>query len=503
MKIPFSRKGLNYNVCMLEMFLSEVRRQRLLRAGDRVGAAVSGGADSVALLRLLLEARTELGIVPSVVHINHGIRGAEADQDQRFVAALAAQHGLEFFCSSFDAPGYARTHKLSLEAAGRAVRYQCFHQLLRAGKLTRVATAHTRDDQAETVLLRLLRGAWTRGLAGIYPALREDSHPLRENEVPGRAIIRPLLSFSRESLREYLRGLRQPWREDASNQDTRFARNRVRHELLPLLRRQFNPAVERALGETAELARAEEEYWSGVVEKLLPELLSPLQPDDAGLVLRADVVLEQPLAVQRRALRAAAARLTLNLDFDQTEAILKLLAGSSASSFRRERLELPQGFAAVLRGRELSLRAADPGAAEARVAGYEYVLPIPGKVAIPALGGSIQASLLQPGDARSAFDPDRLLDPALLPPALRVRNWRPGDRFWPARTKAPRKVKELLQRRHIVHPRKAFWPVLVCGEEIIWIPGFAVAERFQPRKPGLAVLAIEQVGLGEEGIFGP
>ena len=485
---------------MLEAFLGEVRRQRLLRAGDRVGVAVSAGADSVALLRLLLEARAALGIVTAVIHVHHGIRGPEADQDQKFVAELAAQHGLEFFCSAVDTPGYARRHKLSLEAAGRALRYQFFRQLLREGKLTRVATAHTLDDQAETVLLRLLRGAWTRGLAGIYPVLQEDSRRPRGDEIPSRAIIRPLLSFPREALREYLRALGQVWREDASNRDTSFARNRVRHELLPMLRREFNPAVERTLGEMAELAREEEDYWASRLEKLMPELLAAPQTGDqdaagAGLTLSAGLLRAQPVAVQRRVLRAAATRLALSLDFEQTEAVRELLAGSAAST--RGRLELPQGFEAVLRGSELSLRAADPGTAQATLAGYEYVLPIPGEVAIPALGGSIQASLVQPGEASPAFDPDRLLDPSLLPPALRVRNWRPGDRFWPARTKAPRKVKELLQRRHIMHPRKAVWPVVVCGEEIIWIPGFAVAARFQPRKPGQAVLAVEQVGLGE------
>jgi tRNA(Ile)-lysidine synthase len=151
--------------------LDFIRRHRQMRPGDRVGVAVSGGADSVALLRLLLEARSELGVVLSVVHFNHRIRGPAADADEAFVAELAHTHQIEFHCDSGDTPAHARQARLSLEAAGRALRYGFFRRLLEAGMVNRVATAHTLDDQAETVLLRFFRGAGTRGLAGIYPVL--------------------------------------------------------------------------------------------------------------------------------------------------------------------------------------------------------------------------------------------------------------------------------------------------------------------------------------------
>jgi tRNA(Ile)-lysidine synthase len=271
--------------------LDSIRQRGLLRAGDRVGAAVSGGADSVALLRLLLELRAELGIVLAVVHYHHGIRGAEADSDAALVAALAAEHKLELHTASGDAPGHARARGLSLEAAARELRYTFFRDLLRAGALTRIATGHTLDDQAETVLLRLIRGTGMRGLAGI--------HPLRREEGPGEAaIVRPLLGVRRREVEDYLRGLGQAWREDASNLDLSHTRNRVRHRLLPLLESEFNPAIVQTLAETAEIARAEEYDWQREVERAADKVLVAAEAGQAAL--RLEPLLGHPLAMQRR-----------------------------------------------------------------------------------------------------------------------------------------------------------------------------------------------------------
>ena len=158
-----------YYDAVREKVLASIREHGLLKPGDRVGVAVSGGADSVAMLRALLELRGELGIVLSVLHFNHKIRGADADEDERFVQGLAGQQGLEFHGSSADVPAYAAEHKLSLEAAGREARYQFFESFFERQALDAVTTGHTMDDQAETVLMRVLRGAGTRGLGGIYP----------------------------------------------------------------------------------------------------------------------------------------------------------------------------------------------------------------------------------------------------------------------------------------------------------------------------------------------
>lgn len=238
--------------------LEYIRKHQILKAGDRVGTAVSGGADSVALLRLLLELRKEVGIVLSVVHFNHKLRGSESDQDERFVAELAQRHKLELHSQNGDVAAHAAEKHLSLETAARDMRYRYFRGLLSEGGLNRIATGHTLDDQAETVLLKIVRGAGGRGLAGIYPRL-----PVPRSQFPNgsASIIRPLLGIRRKSLEAYLLALGQSWREDKSNRDLRHMRNRVRHGILPRLERYLNPAVREAFAETAEIARSEEEYW--------------------------------------------------------------------------------------------------------------------------------------------------------------------------------------------------------------------------------------------------
>ena len=210
-----------------------IRERSLLRAGARVVLAVSGGADSVALLRVLLDLRGDLGIVLAVGHFNHGLRGAASRADEAFVAELARQHELDYFAGHGDVHDHASDSKLGIEAAARELRYRWLAQLAGEQRFDAVATAHTLDDQAETVLLKFLRGAGTRGLAGIYPIVEREN--LR--------IVRPLLCVSRDEVETYLESLGQEWREDETNLDRRFTRNRVRHDLLPLLEREFNPNI--------------------------------------------------------------------------------------------------------------------------------------------------------------------------------------------------------------------------------------------------------------------
>src|SRR5579884_1285182 len=217
---------------MREAVLRYVRRGGLIHPGDRVLVAVSAGADSVALLRLLLELRAELGIVLAVAHFNHGLRGEDAQADEHFAAELASRHGLEFFVERVNLAKHAAAQRLGLEAAGRELRYRWLTRIADEHRFDAVATAHTADDQAETVLMKFLRGAGTRGLAGIYPAMVQAEGKTR--------FVRPLLTATRAEVEAYLASIDQPWREDASNLDRRFVRNRIRHELLPLLKRDYN-----------------------------------------------------------------------------------------------------------------------------------------------------------------------------------------------------------------------------------------------------------------------
>lgn len=452
-----------------------------MRPGDRVGVAVSGGADSVALLRLLLDIRASLGVVLSVVHFNHKLRGAESDADELFVRELAGAHGLEFFTDSADTRTYAAEHKCGIEAAARELRYGFFWELLKESAqcsvlsvqqkpahLDRVATAHTMDDQAETVLLRLLRGAGTRGLAGIRPGLwanpKKISAEDAEEPRTQRAIVRPLLDFRRAQLRHYLKRQDQAWREDASNQDATYARNKLRQELMPKLR-EFNPAIEQVLSETAEIARAEEEYW----EREVASRWSRKDVAHGGSLVARDELLTFPLAMQRRMVREAAERSGIRLEFHHVQEILNVFAADPTRA--EKRIELPGEYDAIVIERELRFERRCPKSQDFQ---YEFPLSVPGEVEVPAAGLVIAGRFLERGEG-ALLDPDRT-------GSLRVRNWRAGDRYWPGHTRGPKKVKELLQARHVPATARAHWPVIVADiggtERIVWVPGFAYADEF-------------------------
>jgi tRNA(Ile)-lysidine synthase len=307
----------------------------LLRPGQRLAVAVSGGADSVALLRTLVLAAPEIGFVLSVAHVHHGIRGADADADAEFVAVLAAENGLVFHRHDVDTPATAKINRETIEEAARNLRYEWFGQLLASGEADAVATAHTLDDQAETVLHKLLRGAWTEGLSGIHPVVMQ----------PKGTILRPFLHTRRSEIEAWLRSLNQSWREDTTNADTAFTRNRLRHQLLPELAT-YNPQIHTQLAHLATVARDEEAYWQTELGRLLPTLLLPgkpvrgggrassTDPNEAVLALEIERLPSAP-AVRRRILRAAARQLGVALNYEQTE---RLLAMCGASPTRRQTL---------------------------------------------------------------------------------------------------------------------------------------------------------------------
>src|SRR3984885_11185740 len=266
-------------------------RSDLFHPGQRVGVAVSGGADSVALLRALLEERHKLGIVLSVVHVHHGIREA-SEEESEFVAALAATYDLPFHLHRTDAVSAAATRHETLEEAARNLRYAFFRQLMAEGGIDAIATAHTLDDQAETVLHKLLRGAWTEGLSGIHPILVAESG----------SILRPFLENTRSIIEAWLLELQQPWREDASNQDMAHTRNRIRWQLLPLLRT-FNPQIAAQLARLATISADEEAYWQGELQRLLPALLLPGRPTRGGGRAASTHPEEETVALEQLRLR--------------------------------------------------------------------------------------------------------------------------------------------------------------------------------------------------------
>src|SRR5690348_7407614 len=220
-------------------WLTEVRRHNFFHAGDRVGVAVSGGPDSILLFTFMNQAARALGLSLAAVHFNHHIRGAESDADEQFVRGQARRLGVEFLRGEADVPRAARTSGRNLEATARDLRYRFFNSLIHQGRLDKVVTAHTASDQAETVLLRLLRGTGTKGLGGIFPVL------------DGK-IFRPFLGVTRCEVELEMNKRKLEFRVDSSNLNTKLRRNKVRTELLPLLQKEFNPEIIRLLKELAD-----------------------------------------------------------------------------------------------------------------------------------------------------------------------------------------------------------------------------------------------------------
>ncbi len=478
----------------------------------------------MALLRLLIELRHELGIVLSVVHFNHKLRGAESEADQEFVAALAREHGLEFQCSGGDVAQFAAEERLGMEAAARELRYEFFRSLLgedggtsaaeaaiegdayRSAEsaappqsqtiiaLNKIATGHTLDDQAETVLMRLIRGTGMKGLGGIYPRILVENE---DGDGHGE-IIRPLLGIRRREPEQYLADIKQPWREDSTNTDSKFTRNRVRKIVLPLLEREFNPAVVERFSELAEIARDEEDYWENEVSGWLgtvvqwsqpewtrglpgfgsspslvqilpsqptphdPELLARLEepgPAVANASVSRPWLLTEPRAVQRRVVKAIGDEAGIPLEFKHIEEILRFAAEDGPPG---KELSLPLGWKVVREAESIIFVTPDLRRKE-RIPDYEYSLAVPGRVFVAELGVAIEALCIGSELQIAEYNPQQLLRAELLRKELTVRNWRPGDRFWPAHTKSPRKVKELLQERHVPQPERRLWPVVGYG----------------------------------------
>jgi len=435
----------------------EMRRGGLLRAGERVGVAVSGGPDSVLLLQFAKQLAGEMGLVVSAVHFNHHLRGAEAEGDERFVRELAGRLGVPFIRGEADVARAAREKRRNLEGMARELRYRFFFSLVHRGRLDKVATAHTANDQAETVLLRLLRGAGTRGLGGIYPSLE------------GR-IVRPFLSLTREEIEAELARRNLAFRVDSTNLETRFRRNKVRRELLPWLAREFNTEMVPLLKELAERARDDEEY----LEQQARERAQPWrvrESEEEKIPVRP--LAEFPRALARRVLRQmilAARGSLVGIAHRHIEALRRLANDAQSGRW----LVLPGNLIAR---RDFDWLVIGPGSAKPADSDFSFAITPPTEVTVPQLGVTLQFKIVGQAEVGRAYNNTEraCLDPLKLPRELLLRNWRAGDRFCPLGCRKARKLKELFRQHRIPTGQRKVWPVLESGKEIVWVRGFPVA----------------------------
>jgi tRNA(Ile)-lysidine synthase len=485
-KVSKTTKLAHQNDAHVKRLLEGLKREGLLRPGMRVGVAVSGGADSVALLLLLLEIREKLGIVISVVHFNHKLRGRASDADERFVEKLAAKYGLAFLAGRSDVAAKALREKANLEDAARRARYAFFEKMVSRSDVDRIAVGHTADDQAETVLAHILRGTGITGLGGIHPRVGY--------------VIRPLLGFRRRDLRAYLKSRKQVWREDASNRDTSRLRARIRKKILPLLEKQFQIGVVEHLASLAELAREDEALLESIVEEKIQEaikeeggtariciedLLTGRKDKRFNTVCaednekRAEALAKRMI---RRIVRGVKKR-DGEIGLQHVEAVLdmarhgengKKLSLPGGVEVRRERDALV--FVALEREGKLSRRK-NPEAIE-----FEYNIDMAGGEAcakIPEIRCGIRLRMIDwPAKRGETSDRGAVLDRERLRWPLVVRNWRPGDRLQPVGHANAHKLKRLLNEKRISRWERDGWPVLTSGGVVAWARGFSVAAEF-------------------------
>ena len=457
---------------MLEQVRKTITRYNMLSKGSRIAVAVSGGADSVCLLYVLRELAGEYGIELSVAHFNHQLRGAESDEDERAVAGIAARLRLRFYRAGLKVaaiPG-------NLEQVARRARQAFFADLRANHGIDRVALGHTRDDQAETVMFRLLRGAGLAGLAGIRP-------------VTASGLVRPLIDITRAEVEDFLRSRGIAWREDASNQDLHFARNRIRHGLLPQLARDWNPSLRQSLANMADLAGEEENWWSDYVEGMAGRYL---QCGNGFVEFAIPAVASLPLGLRRRLLRFAVSRVKgdlRGLDYAHFAAILDLMERVEGHGSMR----LPGGIAVRRSFEWVRIEHAGSG-----FAGLPSTpLTVPGIYRIPG-GTAIQVEVVaapppQPKNvtlraAELSFD--------CVPAKLELRGWKTGDQYWPEGQDRRRKVKEMFQMARIPSWRRASWPIVSHGTQIVWAREFGPAREFAAGSKGGKRLRIWEIDPG-------
>jgi tRNA(Ile)-lysidine synthase len=460
--------------------LRTIERYRMVHPGDRVLVGLSGGADSVALTELLVELKPRLAITLVLAHFNHGLRPG-ADDDEGFCRSLSERLSLPFASGRVDVAGRARSRKRSIEDEGRIARYEFLEAQAKRFGAQRIAVGHTLDDQAETFLLRLLRGSGGRGLGAIHP-------------VKGGGIIRPLIEVRREEIESYLEERQTSFREDPSNADRRFTRNRIRHEELPRLTA-YNPRIVETLARSASLLRDEED-WMEAESREAFDALAAVSREEVRFDRKA--LSRHPLALRRRLVRAAIGSLRglENVSHRHIEDVLALAeAGRSGRELHLPGLVVELSFDQVRFwiGPEARARKAR----EHGYNGFEYRLSIPTRVRIPECRGTFSARIAEPrGEASGLGIEYPPFGNAVIVgfegkvPELRVRSPRPGDRFHPLGAPGSKPLSRYLMDRKVSRDARSRVPLLVRGEtrmegtgthgdseeEILWVVGHGVSE---------------------------
>lgn len=467
--------------------LHVIREQNLLPPGTSVITAVSGGSDSMALLHLLAGLARQLEISLIAAHVDHGLRPDEAGAEEDLVRQQAEALGVPLRTIRVQARDLALRQKISLEEAARMLRYDFLEATAREFATARIAVGHTADDQAEGLLLSLLRGTGRKGLAGMMT--------LRDN-----LIVRPLLHLRKSELLAYLTERHIPFLEDSSNTDRRFPRNRIRHDLMPLLAEKFNPGIQKTLIQTASILQEEEEFMAEVANRLYQiavseEAAEPGAPLKVpGLTIELDRFVHAHAAIQSRVLESACHRLKAKPQFRQIMAILRLAKGTGRGSI----IHLADGLRVLKEGNQLRFFF-PAGVTKERgnllpelKSDFSYRVEGPGVIAVPEIGQKFTFEILDWRPIKSALEDGQAqhLDLDALTFPLTLRSIRPGDRFQPLGAPGRKKVNDFLTDIKLPRSQRQRITALLSADTIAALPGLRPDHHFRVTLASKRVLKI-------------
>lgn len=445
----------------------------MLAHGDHILAGVSGGPDSVALLHLLLLLAPGFSLRIGIAHVNHCLRPAESDRDAAFVADLATRLNLPCHKCRIDVHQYRDQNRLSTEEAARRVRYAFFNQMARENRYTRIALGHNCDDNAELVLMNILRGSGLLGISGI-PALR------RQND-PDPTIIRPLIASSRDDIIAFLKKFGLKYVLDSSNADTRFLRNRIRHKLLPLLQNAYNPAAVKNLNQLSHIARSEEPWIEEMVTPLFNDAVMAVNSGSITLSIKA--LSRAHVAARRRMIRRAILACRGNLrriGFSHVQAILELMHGKTPEKTLDlpDRIRIRRGPETLKITREKGpLREISPWQEVDSAPDFFYTVTAPGTVYLKELNRFLKLTIValenlhdikDKGPDTAFLDMDTFSFPVIVRPPL------PGDRFTPLGMNGTQKLKKYFIDHKTPRYERTRCPLLMSRDRIIWVPGHRI-----------------------------
>jgi tRNA(Ile)-lysidine synthase len=448
-----------------------------LVSGKKLVVAVSGGADSVCLLHILVKLQEKLKVKLHIAHLNHQLRGTESEADAKYVSALARQLGIPATIEGRDVKDYQKKHRLSLEEAAREVRYGFLAEVAKTIGTKLVAVGHTRNDHIETILLHLIRGTGTRGLRGLQPYTDWKSKSGRI------AIIRPLLEISRQETEDYCQSHKLKPRIDATNVSLSPLRNRVRHQLLPLLM-SYNPGIAQALLRTAQIAGDDIDFLDKEVAHLWNEVI---QEQGKTIVLDKERLDRLPPALKRYLLRAAVERMLGSAKDIEMRHIEEMMSALDKAAGKR--LNLPQGLIFSLEY-DRYLLTSDPSAlSPLPILSGEFELKIPGETKLP--GWLIEAAIINREGMAEKDDFTAYLDCDKVGDRLLVRPRKRGDRFQPLGLAQPKKLNEFMIDAKIPRAWRQRVPLVCSPKQIVWVVGWRIDERAKVSEKTKKVLQLK------------